>query len=413
MPVTKRLYLLSLISFTIRYGFWGVANLLVLYLVLEHNFVLEKAAVIYGLFVGVGAFLPFLGGIIADRCGDKWLIISSLFCSMVGAFLLIIHRAPFFFFGLLLLSCSYGFSVVSLFSLLNAVYKGHDHLRESGFSIYYCFGTAAAFFGVIVIGFLAHAFGWALGWGSITLFSFLGLLPAFYYFKKIPSESGNGNKNTFGKGCLAVAEVKKLIFISILALLSFCFWAAYSQGWSSMSVFAIKNISTLLQKWGAPLSWVFSLESLFLMLLTPLFVKLYVYLDKSGNNPSSLLKFAFSFLALCICFTLLVIGALLIDIEALSFFMLVGAYFFMAIGEILMGPIGFSLVTELAPAKIRGIVTGGWFVVIGLAYYFGGYVAVFFNLIGAWQFFLLLAFSALILAVLLIFLRNWLRALLL
>jgi len=45
---------------------------------------------------------------------------------------------------------------------------------------------------------------------------------------------------------------------------------------------------------------------------------------------------------------------------------LLGAYGVLTAGELKLSPMGLSLVSEVAPIRMRGIMMGGWFVATGL-----------------------------------------------
>jgi POT family proton-dependent oligopeptide transporter len=98
----------------------------------------------------------------------------------------------------------------------------------------------------------------------------------------------------------------------------------------------------------------------------------------------------------------MVIGSLAIPEGAthanVSWGYLVGAYFLMAIGEMLLAPIGLSLVSHLAPARFTAQLIGFWYVCVGVAFYIGGTLAGFMGKVGGlfrfFSLFVLLAFVA-------------------
>jgi POT family proton-dependent oligopeptide transporter len=60
---------------------------------------------------------------------------------------------------------------------------------------------------------------------------------------------------------------------------------------------------------------------------------------------------------------------------AISPWYLIGSYAFMAIGEMLLAPIGLSMVTRLSPKRLSGFFVGAWYLCIGVAFYVGGLLA--------------------------------------
>ena len=63
----KEMYWLALCELCQRFAFWGVANILVLYLVQAMNVGEAQADHIFGMFTGIALILPILGGYLADR----------------------------------------------------------------------------------------------------------------------------------------------------------------------------------------------------------------------------------------------------------------------------------------------------------------------------------------------------------
>ena len=63
----KELWILALTELCERFAFWGVGNLLVLFLIEYYQVQNDKASQIYGIFTGFAAFLPLIGGWVADR----------------------------------------------------------------------------------------------------------------------------------------------------------------------------------------------------------------------------------------------------------------------------------------------------------------------------------------------------------
>ncbi len=59
----------------------------------------------------------------------------------------------------------------------------------------------------------------------------------------------------------------------------------------------------------------------------------------------------------------------------LSPWWLCGSYFLMTVGELLLSPIGLSMVTQLAPKHLRGTMMGVWFLSISAAFAMGGSLA--------------------------------------
>ena len=116
-----------------------------------------------------------------------------------------------------------------------------------------------------------------------------------------------------------------------------------------------------------PASWFSVLNSLFIILLAPLFSKLW----ESKYNPSGPIKFAIGLTLLGLGFAILAYGASTIPDGAktasVSLMFLVFAYLFHTLGELCVSPVGLSYVSKLAPLRLVGLMFGIWFAASAIA----------------------------------------------
>jgi POT family proton-dependent oligopeptide transporter len=121
-----------------------------------------------------------------------------------------------------------------------------------------------------------------------------------------------------------------------------------------------------------PASWFSVLNSLYIILLAPLFSKIW----SSKYNPSGPIKFAIGLILLGTGFAFLAFGAWGIPLGAeqasVSIVWLILAYLFHTMGELCISPVGLSYVSKLAPIKLVGLMFGFWFVCSAVANYLGG-----------------------------------------
>jgi proton-dependent oligopeptide transporter, POT family len=107
-----------------------------------------------------------------------------------------------------------------------------------------------------------------------------------------------------------------------------------------------------------------SINPLFIILLTPLLVMLFSYLRKQNKEPSTASKFGMALFisgcsALVMVFAIMSVSSVYLD--KTSPYFLWGTYFVFTISELLLSPIGLSLVSKLAPARLTALLMGGWF----------------------------------------------------
>ena len=107
-----------------------------------------------------------------------------------------------------------------------------------------------------------------------------------------------------------------------------------------------------------------SINPLFIVVLTLIFVPLFDYLRKRGKEPTTATKFGMaSFIsglsALVMVFAIMSVPSVYGFKTSPAW--LWGTYFVFTISEIFLSPIGLSLVSKLAPARLTALMMGGWF----------------------------------------------------
>ena len=107
-----------------------------------------------------------------------------------------------------------------------------------------------------------------------------------------------------------------------------------------------------------------SINPLFIVVLTLIFVPLFDHLRRKGKEPTTASKFGMAMFisglsALVMVFAVMSVPS--IYIHKASPLWLWGTYFVFTISEIFLSPIGLSFVSKLAPARLTALMMGGWF----------------------------------------------------
>jgi POT family proton-dependent oligopeptide transporter len=377
------MYLLSLIEMCQRFAFGGMALLLVLYLVQVHQFADAKATNLYGIFTGVAFSLPIVGGYLADKTSHKAGVIAGGLLTTLGCFLLATGSIHLLYFALLAATLGTALFTPSIYTILGAVYKDKHHLREAGFSIYYAAVNIGYFLAVFLLGTLGHMHAWGTAYviaGLVQLVG-IGIFLKLMRNKKFANLHATQNTASALKSGppLKAKEKDRIIVISALSFISIFFWMAYNQGWSSMSLFTLNFTDKNVLGFQMPASWILSLPNLYLLLLAFPLAGLYSWLKKRKLDPSPPLKTAWSLVSLGVCFAIMMIGSSLIPAgaktSAVSPLFPACSYFFLSLGEMLLAPIGLSLVTHLSPHRYTAFFVGMWYVCVGIGFYSAGLMA--------------------------------------
>ena len=147
--------------------------------------------------------------------------------------------------------------------------------------------------------------------------------------------------------------------IGVLFIAAMLFWAIFEQAGLSVALFADQLTRNDVAGLSFPSAWFQSLNSLFVILLAPLFALLWTRLGT--RQPSSPIKFVIGLVCLSASFLLMVPAAYLTATGRVSPLWLVGLFFLQTVGELCLSPVGLSLMTKLAPAGFTGLVMGVWF----------------------------------------------------
>ncbi len=381
------MYLLALTEMCQRFAFWGIGNLLVLYLVQAHSLSDSHADQIFGIFTGAAFILPLLGGYIADRLGYRLPVIWGCISTAIGCFLIATGVLPLVYLALVFTAIGGAIFTPSVYAILGRVYHNKHALRDGGFSIYYAAVNIGVFAAMILLGAMGQNKHWNLAFLLAGCVQILGLAPFRSIMRKVDLDNSakkeRSQKSIQFPAKLHKHEKNRIFVILTLAFFSIFFWFAYNQGGSSMNLVALRFVDRQIGNFEIPPSWFLSMESLYLILLAYPLAMGYSYLVSKKKDPTPPMKCALSLFAMGLCFLIMTFATRKIPQGALTGLVgpsyLVVAYGVMALGEMLICPIGLSLITHLSPHRYTAFLVGVWYVCIGVAFYLGGTFASFMN----------------------------------
>jgi POT family proton-dependent oligopeptide transporter len=151
----------------------------------------------------------------------------------------------------------------------------------------------------------------------------------------------------------------------------------------------------------------FSFNAMFIVLLTPIIVSYFAALNRKGKEPSSPGKIGIGMLLTGLSFLIMVFASTGLPAVysiagqspvTVSPFWLISTYFGLTLAELHLSPMGLSFVSKVAPAKMKGLLMGGWFGATAAGNYLSGFVGRFYQNWELWQFFLLLVVTSFIAA---------------
>jgi POT family proton-dependent oligopeptide transporter len=215
----------------------------------------------------------------------------------------------------------------------------------------------------LVVSTLAIIFIWGMIPESITYYlvilGFIGIIGGLGY--------------VIFKGTNGTDEWSRMGVILVLAFFNVVFWAGFEQAGGTMNLFAAENTNRLVGGWEIPASWFQNINPIAILIFASLFSVMWLKLDKMKLNPRTPIKFALGMFFGAIAFYVMAMASnLAVDGNLVSPMWLVVVYVILTIGELMLSPIGLSMITKLAPKKLVSVVMGLWMASFAAGNYLAG-----------------------------------------
>jgi POT family proton-dependent oligopeptide transporter len=401
-----------------RFSFYGMRGLLVLYMIrhlfqgdrpatvagyeqvkgaLEAVFgplaVQPLASQVYGLYTGLVYLTPFAGGLLADRLlGQRRTVVLGGLLMATGHFLMAFERL--FFLALLFLIAGNGCFKPNVSTQVGALYPPGDPRRDRAFGIFYMGINLGAFFANLVCATLASLYGWHWGFGAAGVGMCIGLAVYLGFQRHLAPD--DLTKRRAAPGAPAAAPLTQAEWRRIWALVALCalnvvFWAIYEQQGNTMQLWADEQtVWPRLFGWQIPSPWYQSFNPFMIFLFTPLLAALWGRQAARRTEPTSVTKMAIGCLLAGLSFVVMAAGARLIGGGKGSLFWPFATTLILTVGEIYLSPVGLSLVTKVAPARIVSMMMGIWLASSFFGNYLSGFIGTFYERVPREAFFLAL-----------------------
>ncbi len=421
-----------------RFSYYGMRALLIFYLVQHWLYSDSEASVIYGAYTALVYITPVIGGYLADRyLGQRKAVLFGAVLLTFGHFLMAFEGTGggqdspainIFWLALSFIIVGSGFLKANISVIVGQLYPRTDIRRDPAYTIFYMGINVGAALGSIIAGYLGQTYGWKYGFGAAGVGMLLGLI-VFVIGK--PALLGRGESRNPARlqqkvagirfewllyvlsfatvgvvwvliqyqslvgGLLAVAGavlVGYILYTSVFQLPkqdrdrifaalylifgSILFWALFEQAGSSLNLFTDRSVDRHLLGFDVPASMFQSINSIYIILLAPVFAMLWTWLARRGLEPSTPAKFGLGVIQLGAGFLVLVAGASASGAGQLTpviFIFLI--YLLHTTGELCLSPVGLSAMNRLAPAQLAGLIMGTWFFATAAGNFAAGLIA--------------------------------------
>ena len=387
------LYVLFFTEMWERFSYYGMRSLLVYYMIKHLQFTQERSSEIYGLYTGFVYFTPLFGGMLADRLlGQRKTVVLGGVLMAIGHFLMAVESL--FFPALLFLILGNGAFKPNISTQVGALYPPGDHRRDRAFSIFYMGINLGAFFSPLVCGTLGEKIGYHWGFGAAGVGMVIGVLLYLWGQKHLAPDLIMQKKESGQRTSLEPMTAEdwlKIGAIFVMMALSIVFWSVYEQQGNTMALWADANTDRMIFGFEMPASWFQSFNPLMIFILVPLLNMLWARQDRRGKEPSSIAKMGIGCILLSAAFLVLIPPARELAVHPrASLLWLFACKFVLTIGGIYIFPIGLSLVTKVAPARIVSLMMGVWFLSSFFGNFLSGYFGTFWEQMPKEKFFLLM-----------------------
>lgn len=259
----KGLYALALANTGERFGYYTMLAIFVLFLKANFGLSAGVAGTIYSTFLAMVYFLPFIGGILADKFGYGKMVTIGIIAMFVGYVLLALPMGSgtpalaCMFAALLVISTGTGLFKGNLQVMVGNLYDSPEYAakRDSAFSIFYMAINIGALFApsaaVAIMEYAQHTFGvsvndsyhFAFGVACVSLIVSMAIYylcrSSFKHVEGLTKQKSNDSKAKAEYPELSPKETKdRIIALCLVFTVVIFFWMAFHQNGLTLTYFA-------------------------------------------------------------------------------------------------------------------------------------------------------------------------------
>jgi POT family proton-dependent oligopeptide transporter len=418
-----------------RFSFYGMQGILLIYMyysIADGGLGIPEptATGIVGAYGGTVYLSTILGAWVADRLlGSERVLFFSAWVIMAGHIALaLLPNVWGLGVGLILVAIGSGGLKANATAVVGTLYSPKDPRRDAGFSLFYLGINLGAFLGPIVTGFLQSNVGFHWGFGAAAIGMALGLIQYSFGRKQLPESSRvvanplpvNRRGLVIGIAVAGLIAIVALVLTGVIradnlagvvilvtlaaAIAYFCviiasphisaddrsrvisfiplfivnvgFWSLYQQQFTVLTIYSDQRLNRSLFGWEMPVSWVNSINPIFVIILSGVFAAIWT---KLGNRaPSAPVKFSLGSMIMGLAFLLFLPWANGAP-NSTPLLAIVLILFVFTIAELFISPPGLSVTTKLAPERFHTQMVALYFLSIALGTAIAGWLAQFYD----------------------------------
>lgn len=442
-------------EFCDRFGYYGLQSLLVIYLMHRFGLTAKNSYLLSGAYASLTFASCIAGGAVADKLLTQFIsVLCGAIFMLIGSFALLFPEGIHWVYGgISLFIVGVGLIKPGTSCLIGLIYKDHPTLKDKAFIYFYMIGNAGSIMGPIMygIGISAHIYGLGFVFNIISLL--LNLILLFKYSKQL-SQLEEARNHKFKFAALFIMSIFAVVYLIIsgivplyallLFTLGICFvlvwlfykrsiksrgylidlyppiiisigfFALYLQMYSTVTVFILQKLDTVVYGFKIPVTWFSSMESIFLLGMAPLLSLIWEQLSKRNVVVKPISKLYFGLIATSVAFMMYAFSSLVAEAHnQLAIIPLVLAAIFLSIGELCVIPVSLLWISSNTSVKYKGMYMGIYYFSLSISGSLSGFLARLSSLMSKSSFtlfFLYLAIAASALVVITFVLARILRS---
>jgi POT family proton-dependent oligopeptide transporter len=192
-----------------------------------------------------------------------------------------------------------------------------------------------------------------------------------------------------------LSEWRAIGALVVLFLPVTLFWATYEQQGNTIMLWAADhtNRSVNLLFWAGeiPTTWFQAFNPFMIFAFTPFIIALWAWQEKRGSERSTVTKMTLGCFAVAASYLIMTIAAWQAAGDKANWLWLFAFLIVVTIGELYLSPIGLSLVSKVAPARILSLMMGLWLATSFIGNLIAGWLGGLWSGMDSAKFFLMIA----------------------
>jgi POT family proton-dependent oligopeptide transporter len=255
-------------------------------------------------------------------------------------------------------------------ALIGTLYRPHDRRLDAAQITFYLVLNAGGTVGALTAGLLlrGHDFRILCAVAAAAMLAGLTILRLGKHTLRARHQSMHPIADST-PAVPASARRSRVLLIIGMTLAMMVYTIGFGQVEGSLFLWAQERTDRMLCGFEIPASWFVGLPAFLVLLLAPLQLAVLPTIQRRISAPRMV---AWGVVAIGAAFAVLIPPALLSDGHRVSMLWLIACMTLLTLGELLVAPLGLSMILRLTPPRFVGVVVGSWYVAGALGYWISG-----------------------------------------